>query len=505
MNISDNHLKNEVNSIWKNSIVYMAGRALSQAVGFFMIPIYTKYIIPQNYGVLSLIEIMTSILLMIVACGVADSMPRFYYQEKVATKRNEIISTIILGLGTSGILLVIVALVFSNEIAAFLFEKTTYYLYFKVAILTVWFGLVNEIAFTYLRLLYRAKLFVVMTLFQLCISLSLNIWFIVYLKWDILGIFASTLIAQGFITTVLLIIIFKNVGFSFSFPIFKRLLSFGIPLIPNRVGLFLGFVSNRLFLRWFGAADPATALAMIGVFSLGNKFGNILDRLLNAPFNSFWGPRRMELLTSGDSNQSYVLARICTYSTIISVFASLAICAGIDDLIRIMAPPEYHKASSIVPYIVISYFFLSLERHFNIGILFKKKNIWFTYTSFFSLAIILAWNYFLIPEFGLFGAATSNMVGLAVRAILIYFISQRFFHIPYEIFRLCQLIAIAVAIYFATGFIQFPALWTSLLLKLGLVAFYPLFLMLFGFFTKKELLFLKESFVKCKKKISLNC
>ena len=48
----------EIVATGKYSLVYVVGQAISRAVGFFMIPLYTRYIAPSHYGAMELIEIL---------------------------------------------------------------------------------------------------------------------------------------------------------------------------------------------------------------------------------------------------------------------------------------------------------------------------------------------------------------------------------------------------------------------------------------------------------------
>src|SRR5438874_2975881 len=58
-------LRKEVVSVGKHSLVYVIGQAISRAVGFLMIPLYTSYIAPSHYGAMELIEIVTAACLML--------------------------------------------------------------------------------------------------------------------------------------------------------------------------------------------------------------------------------------------------------------------------------------------------------------------------------------------------------------------------------------------------------------------------------------------------------
>ena len=491
-------------SIGKHSSVYFIGQALSRAVGFFMIPVYTRFIGPTNYGAMELIEILSAVAGMIISMGVADGMSRFYYAEKDQIKRNLVVSSIIIGLGGIGIPLVVLFLDVSGFVSRVVLEEAQYGYYLQISIATVWFGMLCEVGYTFLRMLYMAKHFVAITTCQLIVALGLNIYFVVFLELDILGIFYSTLITQGLTGTVLSIAILKKVHPKLSMLALWHLIRFGLPLVPAQIGLMLGFVSNRFFLRWFASSDPMVALAQVGLFSLGHKFGVIINRFINVPFNSFWAPRRLELILSGSPNSREVVARVCTYATLCSIYASLLLSSGIESLIEIIADPRYQGSHQVVPFIALAYVALGLETHFTTGILYKKKTIWTTYVSILSLAVIIMWNYIFVPKYGLVGAATSNLAGFTVRGFLIYKISQRFYPIPFELRRIGMMFLTGCVLYFICQSICFHSVYLTFLARIGLSALYPIILFWLGFFHEQEVEFMGQSFRKGLRRIALS-
>ena len=489
---STSPLKDEIISIGKHSGVYFIGQALSRAVGFFMIPVYTRYISPTNYGSMEMIEILAGAIGMLIALGVSESMPRFYYKQKDEKSRNLVISTIVIGIIIIGVPLVIIFLILAKYLSIIILDDPLYKYFLQVSIISVLFGTLCEVGYTYLRMMYMAKKFVLIIIAQLILALSLNIYFIVYLGLDILGIFYSTLITQSIVAIILIFGILKTTSIKISFPVLKEMVIFGLPMVPSRVGTMLGFVSNRFFLRWMSSPDPAIALSQVGLFSLGHKFGLIINRFVNSPFNSFWGPRRLELVITTKPKAKEIVARVCTYSAILTIYISLLLSSGIKNVIEIMADPSYIDAYVVVPFVALSYVALGLELHFSTGIIYSGKTKWLTYISMGSLLIVIIWNFIFIPRFGLLGAATSNLAGYAFRIILIYFISQRLYPIKFEIKRLFILFFSAVFIFTISQFIELHNNYLTLFLRIFFVGFYPIFLYFFNFYNEDEISFIKE-------------
>lgn len=485
--MSDQHLRKEIKDIGRQSGVYMFGQALSSAVSFVMIPVYTRHISPGGYGAMELIEILTAGLTLFVSMGVSETMARFYYQEKTDERRNLVVSTVILGFAPVAGLLVAASILGAPALSRLLLESPDQVYYLRVALASVWFGLLGEIGASYLRMVYKAGVYVTITIGKLMLALSLNIAFVVHLKMGILGVFYSTLISQAAAAVVMLAYIGSRVPLlGFSLPVFRRAVSFGLPLVPSRIALLFGFASNRFFLKWLASPDPALALAQVGLYSLGHKFGLVVNRFVTVPFNSFWGPRRIDLLVSEAPDARRTLARICTYSTLATVYIALLVSAGAETVISLMADPAYRGAHTVVPMVALAYVSLGLETHFTAGLLYAKRTAWTVYISFASILVILAVNYLAIPPFGIVGAALANLAGFAVRVFLSYAVSQHFLPVPFEIGRLSSIFVVSAGLFAAVQFLSNASPYVTLAMRLGGVALFPALLALGGFFTAGE-------------------
>jgi O-antigen/teichoic acid export membrane protein len=482
-------LRKEVVATGKYSLVYVVGQAISRAVGFFMIPLYTRYIAPSHYGAMELVEILYGAFQMIISMGVADAMSRFYYAEKDPAARDRVVSTVVVGFGALGLPLVLGLLAAAPAMARLFLEDARYQECFQIAIATAWFGMLCEVGYSYLRMRYLAKLFVTVTTLQLVAAVGLNIYLIAFRGWDILGIFYSTLITQGVTGLVLAATILSRVGVRVCPTVLRRLVAFGLPLVPPQIGLTLGFSSNRFFLRWLGSPDAAVALALVGLFSLGHKFGVVVNRFINVPFNSFWGPRRLELLLRGEPHAKETVARMATYACLCTVFFALALSASVGPVVEIMADPSYHGCQVVVPFVALAYVALGLETHFKTGILYRRKTLWDTAISLVAVAVILGWNFAFVPHFGLVGAATSNLAGFTVRVGLIYVVSQRLYPLPFEVGRIATLFVVAGGLFAASQLIGFGSPWLTLLARTAFVSLFPVVLYGCRFFREGELEF----------------
>ncbi|MDY6896187.1 MAG: oligosaccharide flippase family protein, partial [Thermotogota bacterium] len=158
---------NEFGFLLKHSTIYGISTVLSQAIGFIMLPVYTRYLTPKDYGVLNLIEITTAMAGMILTTGIADTISRFYYDHKEQNKRNKTVSTLyisyfIICFGISPIFY------FSSPIlSTVILDSQKYTQYFYISFISLVLGGLLDIGLIYLRILNKSVIFTLISVTRL--------------------------------------------------------------------------------------------------------------------------------------------------------------------------------------------------------------------------------------------------------------------------------------------------------------------------------------------------
>ena len=82
---------NIVKDLSKQSIIYGLGSVTTQALGFILLPIYTRHLPLADYGVLSLLMVTLNIAVVLIQVGLGSAIFReVVYQE---SEQNRVLST----------------------------------------------------------------------------------------------------------------------------------------------------------------------------------------------------------------------------------------------------------------------------------------------------------------------------------------------------------------------------------------------------------------------------
>ena len=365
------NLTKEAKVVAHHSSVYMLAAILNKVVGFLMIPIYTRFLLPSDYGIMELLGITTDVIGMVISIGIASAMYRFYFEYDAEEDRDEVISTAVLTFGAIALVSLFALSLLSHFLAIKILNAEKYYYYFLIAFCSLWFSTILQMGYSYLRIKEESGKYLLYSLSRMILSLSLNIYLVAIMKIGVFGILLSTLLTSMTFSFLLVLPIMVRVGIRFSFGKCKAMIKFGAPLIPTNLAAFVVHASDRFFINHY------VGLAQTGLYSLGYKFGSLPNNFIAAPFIQIWDVRFFK--SYKDKNAHVIFGKIFTYLCFLTIFAGLGISVLIKDALQIMSDSLYWSAYKIVPIILISYIIFSFQYYFKMGILIKKKlSIWHT-------------------------------------------------------------------------------------------------------------------------------
>lgn len=473
----------ELKILIKHSSVYGTANLLQKGVGFIMIPVYTHYLSPSDYGILELMDLTINIITMLIGMRLGSAIIRYYhhyedYEDKLSVFTTALISVFIM-------CLIIVAFLefLTKPVAGFVLGEREYYRYFQIMFVAMGLQTIATVPESLLMARKQSVVYSAVSIGTLISYLTFNILFLVVFKMGVIGILLSTLITKVLNTSSLLIITLRRVKLVFSLEKLKKMVHFGFPLVPAALALFVMHFSDRFFIQKF------CDLNELGLYSLGYKFGMILSVIVSAPFFRIWNTQRFEIAKTDDAKR--IFGRIFTYYCGVIIFAALGISVFIDEVIYIMASSEYQGASAVVPLILLSYIFYGMAGFFTLGIMITYKTKYAAYTQMTTAVLNILLNIFFISRYGVMGAAISTVLSFLFLCIFTFFVSQRLYPISLEYSRVFFLFVLAVSIFGFSRLIDLPLLM-SLGLKSFLVIAFPAILLLGRFFYEEEIKKSKE-------------
>lgn len=387
----------------KSSGIYFVGNILTKLISFFLLPIYTKYINPTDYGTYDLmiayITFFTSVLFLDIWSGIMRFM--FDYN-KIKDKYKAIF--------TGSSIFVISTIVYSLSIFILSrFVKVDYIIYIYLYGLLM--NLQNLSSFI-VRGLGKNITYVVSGMASTLITLTSNIVFLVFLKWDYSSLYISACL--GFLISS--IINFKSVDYFrkdfykyFNKDIFVNLLKFSLPLCLNSTAYW--------FLTSYNKVVITNNLSVYdnGLYSVAAKF-SVAITLLTSCFQMAW----QEISYSkgiDKNNENFYSEAINLYIKFLTL-GILGLISVVYLIFPFMVDHQYSEAKNIIPLYLLATLASSLSSFIGniFGAIKHTRSIFITMviSSLVNITIINL----LINQIGINAASISLFIGFMINIIL---------------------------------------------------------------------------------------
>jgi len=274
----------------------------------------------------------------------------------------------------------------------------------------------------------------------------------------------------------------ENITLSFSKDTISELLGYGAKFIFIGIFLLIIDMSDRFFLQhYFGEST-------VGIYWANYRLASVMG-LVIAAFKFSWTPFFLNLNEEQASRK--IIADVTTYF----VFAGSILFLIFGLLIDIIAPAEilgmrfldvlYLPGLSIVPVILLSYFFSGLYSTFNAAPFFTDNTKSLLYITGAGVIINLLLNFFLIPKFEMQGAAIATLITYLTMFLMVFFYSQKIYKIELDYLKITIIFLGAVGI-FVIGYFVVNRTELSLGFKatidIGMVILYLMLLNITGMF-----------------------
>lgn len=429
----------------RDTLVYGIGFVVARMAGFLMLPIYTRYLTPENYATLQLLMMSLDVATILLAGGVTAGVSRFYFKRDTERDARSVVVAAWL-LMTAFNLLGTAALILGSPLIAehVLADPTAGFLVVLIAISYALDPCIT-IPMLLMQIRQRAGLYTFASVIRLVLQVGLNVLFVVGLEQGVEGILWSTLFTYLGLAVPLTVWMFAKTGFPIVRRAFIDLMRFGWPYKLTNAGSFVLTYVDRYFLL------ASHTLFVTGVYSLAYQFGFVVSYLSAAPFMLAWNPQRFRLarepaeLRDAAYNDGFLMF------TVLMVTTCVGVALFVTPTLSIIAKPDYHEAALIAPILVAAYAFQGWMQVFEFQIQVSERTHWATVGTFIGVAAIVVLYAVLIPPYGGYGAAIATLVAFALRTVAFYIFGQRLWPVAYNLVphvRVAVYASLVVAAYF---------------------------------------------------------
>lgn len=463
----------------KDSVIYGLGSVANQALGFLLLPLYTRHLTPADYGTYAILGAAGTVVSLIATLGVHSGMARIFYLFPSDEERGSVAFTAVTFAWVAAGLVCAVLLGGATPLASLVLDDATATPWVRLATLIYSLSAVNAVALATLQVHQRPRAYVTCSGLGLLTSCCISIWLVAHCGRGIDGVL------QGQLSGMLVQLGLASLASLRSFvprlhrTALRDMLAFSVPILPTNLFAWGLGLADRWFLKTYGTFTD------VGIYALGYRFGGALDTLFVAPFALAWFPYLYSIAEQPDHRE--IVARVLEYYALIAGTLVLGLGLFGGDVIRLMSDPSFWEAEHVVFWVGLGVLFRGMVFITITGMNLVRKNHWSSLVYAGGVLLNLGLLRALVPALGTAGAAYATVVTfVGINAGFAAF-SNSYHPIPFRWAKILLLVATLVAVHAAARFVPPEPLLLSIALKLVLVALFPLVLFAGRFFDARDL------------------
>ena len=452
---------NPLKKLASQTAIYGLSSVVGRLLNYLLVPLYTRYFLPPEYGVVTELYAYVAFLVVMLTYGMETAFFRFSKKEETT----KVYSTTLISLLISSVVFVGLIFLNSSAISQWLgYANHPEYIQFFALIIGM--DAVASISFAKLREQDKAMRFAFIRIVNIMINIGLNLYFIVYQEYGIAYIFIANLVASV-ITLLMLFPQMISSSWVFDKKLWKKMMIYALPLLIAGLAGMTNETIDRILLKHL-LPNTDMAASELGLYGAFYKLSIIMILFIQT-FRFAAEPFFFAQEKDGGSRKIY--ADVMKYFTIIMAIIFLGVTIFYD-VIKGFLGSEYHdeRGFLVVSILLLANLFLGI--YYNLSIWYKltEKTKYGAYLSIFGAIITLSLNFTLIPVLGFVGCAWATLVCYFSMTVASYYLGKRHFSVPYQVKRIALYLFGMLCIYFCIYFTNLN-MWINSLFLLGFVIF----------------------------------
>jgi O-antigen/teichoic acid export membrane protein len=461
----------------RKSGVYGIAQLIRSVSGLALLPIFTRYMTPTDYGIMDLLDVALTIATLLFGVRLADAMLYYYFEAATEERRQVVVTTAFLASALSGAAMGCLGWVASPEISRILLGDVQYTWYVRLMFLSLSVTFTCEAGTAYLRALNYSALFALLTTARLLATIALILVLMVGFNSTVAAFFWASIVTGAALSVYLYASTLRGLPLRLDVSLLWRMIKYGFPLACQGLAILVINIGDRVFLR------RVVSLGEIGTYALAYKFGMLVDSI-RVSFDTYWRAQSFALLKRGDGKAVY--SETCTYLLLVLGTAAVGIVVFLRPALRVFVGPKFTGVDLYVPWITLAYVICGMAGYFRTVMRTENQTHWEGTVAAVATTVCLVGYFTLIPAFHVWGAIAAT--GLAFVAMLVtsYWLGQRVKHHEFEWGRMAKIFVAGIVVTVAAQILPPAGFWLELGISAGLMTAYFLILVGAGFLNAHE-------------------
>lgn len=455
-------MSNPLKSLVGQTAIYGLPTIVGRLLNYFLVPLYTNKMPPEDYGVLSILYAYVAFLIILLPLGMETAFFRYINKKE---NKDEVFRNSFLTVLGFAILFFLFVLIFSQSISSFLgFPEYPEFIISLALVVTI--DAITALPMAKLRAENKAKRFSIIHFLAIVVNIGLNfiIIFGLYDSNDPMSAIFYILIANVLASSVKIVGTYKEflqVEWRYNRELAREMLKYSLPLV---IAGFAGIINETLDraimshrLMASGVSEKK-ALAEVGIYSACYKLAMIVTIFLQA-YRYAAEPFFFSQAKNKDRNKIYV--KVMNYFIAAVCLVFLGVTLNLDIFKHFIRNDAYWEGLGVVPILLIANVFLGIYINQSIWYKLSGQTRFGAYIAIGGASLTILINVIFIPFFSYWAAAWATLIVYAGQMVASYLLGQKHYPIKYNVRKFGLYFGMAVFFYLITYWVNMdPGEWT---------------------------------------------
>ena len=426
----------------KDTAIYFSLSLGQKGIGFLLLPIYTAFLSPEDYGIVGAVGAVVGLLQMLYPLGCDAALARSYFpnDQSAGSDYRRVWGTLLLFVLLVGGVCTLGLSLGQRWVLEPVMKGIAFWPYVFLGLVAAFAGPVRTLYSTSLQIRQRATEYLSIEGGFMVLRIVVMLMLIVVFRMKATGILLSGAIAESVFALVSLWRFKRDVWWGIDRPILRKTLGYSLPVVPHMLAGWSTTYMAGLVLNYLEGP------AQTGLYVLASTLASV-ESFLVGGFGQAFLPRVYAVLASDDESELEGLKR-----RTIAAVAGFAIGAVIlslfsPEILRLMTRPAYWAAGDVIPLLVLAGFFQGVYSLYSMLLYYHPNGTRFLPVASGAGGIVsVALMFVLIPKYSIMGAALAGCLGVLTRLAVAAVICNVRYSIPWSQSRMLWLGVVGTAL-----------------------------------------------------------
>ncbi len=417
----------------RNSVLYFLPVVVSSVIPLIVLPVYTRYLTPADYGIYALAQIWATLLSGFFQFGLNSSYNRnfFKYREVPESNGKLLYSVMFFSLISSSVGL-LGTYVFEEMVAEFLTGDASNGHIVTMLLFATIVTSTNVFYLNFFRNSEHVRRYVLYTVAGTIGNAMLGILFVVVYKVGVIGLAYAQLIVALVLFAIMSTLLMRRLVFRFDMFLLQEALVIGYPITFKSM---FGVVNQQFDKYMLGLLGT---LGGVGVYTIGQNISYISFIFMNALQNVF-SPRVYREMFDNEEGGG-VLGPYLTPFFYLAILPCVLLALFSEEVVWLLLPTEFQGSAPIITVLSMYYGLMFFGKVTPLQLMYAKRAGITMWLLGLSIMLNVALNIPFIKLWGAVGAAWATLLASATSIALGIYVAQKYFRIHWQWMKLSTIL-----------------------------------------------------------------